>query len=71
MIGRFFVSFRWASVKFIEKIALAHRKLTAMPATLVVWSGINLQSLLLASGDFAAGGDVEGLTVALSSCVAG
>jgi hypothetical protein len=27
--------------------------------------------LLLAGSDFAAGGDVEGLTVALSSCVAG
>jgi len=55
----------------LRKIALAHRKLTAMPATPVVWSGINPQSLLLAGSDFAAGGDVEGQTVALSSRVAG
>jgi len=55
----------------LRKIALAHRKLTVMPATPVVWSGINPQSLLLAGSDFAAGGDLEGLTVALSSCVAG
>src|SRR5262249_51755022 len=43
----------------------------AASATPLIWSGISPQGLLLAVGDSAAAGDVEGLTVALRSGMAG